>query len=51
MATPITTPNYRHFIDKMSFDGFPVEGGAGMLGSVSERLESRSNGASLEAVI
>ena len=32
MAMPITTPNSRHLINKMSFEGCPVEGGACMLG-------------------
>ena len=26
MATPITTPNSRRLINKMSFEGLPVEG-------------------------
>ena len=48
MAMPITTPNYRHLINKMSLESCPVEGGAtfffffgggGGGGSVSEILE------------
>ena len=35
----------------MSFEGFPVEGGACIWGSVSEWLECSSNIASLAAVI
>ena len=32
MATPITTPNSRYLINKMSFEGCPVEGGACIFG-------------------
>ena len=43
MAMPITTPNYRNLINKMSLESCPVdEGGAtffGGGGSVSEKLE------------
>ena len=39
-ATPITTPNSRHLINKMSFEGYLVEGGTG---SLPEQLECTSN--------
>ena len=51
MASPITTPNSRHLINKMCFEGCLVREMPASWGSVPERLECSSNKTSLEAVI